>query len=161
MWKSVDRDEMNNFLDGLDRDGLLVLVRFAIEHQMTMYVAMNALVAAKDAFYLKAKPEPKLTVVGRDFRSEVPMQAPTTMPLAECAPRVGKRRRVAAGDGPPCPRCGTVTKTWKHSPDWVPGLRATYYEWWHECANKRCSTKQIMPPEAIRPSVSKSKHAKV
>ena len=50
------------FLSGLDRDGLLIFVSFAIDHGMTMDVAMDALVAARDAFKL-GEEEPKAEII--------------------------------------------------------------------------------------------------
>jgi hypothetical protein len=75
--------------------------------------------------------------------------------------KISKRRRnrkrdkapgnttVRAG-GPPCPRCGEVTQIREHKAIRAKELaRPFYYSRWYYCANPRCRTTTIMPPEFI------------
>jgi hypothetical protein len=58
-----------------------------------------------------------------------------------------KSMRVSIGDGPPCPRCQSVTLAWAHGADWMPTPGKNYFQFWYECANRECLTTLIMPPE--------------
>jgi hypothetical protein len=65
-------------------------------------------------------------------------------------PRIRESDRVADGHGPPCPRCGEITRRWRW-PDYRARAEATgkmVYRWWFQCVNPKCRTKQIMPDEA-------------
>jgi hypothetical protein len=66
-------------------------------------------------------------------------------------PRFRKSDRIADGAGPPCPRCGNITRRWRW-PDYRARAMETgrqVYKWWFSCENPRCRTKLIMPAEAI------------
>jgi hypothetical protein len=70
--------------------------------------------------------------------------------------RKQKSDRVKDGEGDPCPRCGGVTQAWKHSDDWVPAPKKSYYSRWHECFNAKCVTTLIMPKQyRVFPSADK------
>jgi hypothetical protein len=66
-------------------------------------------------------------------------------------PRNRETERVEDGMGPTCPRCGETTKRYRW-PDYqarAAAIGSFVYRWWYLCENRRCRTKQIMPPEAI------------
>lgn len=61
-------------------------------------------------------------------------------------PRDAAKKEI--GDGPPCPRCLSTTKAWRHSDGWKPPAGRGYYAFWYQCMADSCPTHQIMPREA-------------
>ena len=54
--------------------------------------------------------------------------------------------RVLVGAGIPCPRCKQTSAKYQHGADWKPSTGKKYYEYWFQCHNQSCETKQFYEP---------------
>lgn len=61
-------------------------------------------------------------------------------------PTFKSNSRVLVGAGIPCPRCKQTSAKYQHGADWKPSTGKKYYEYWFQCHNQSCETKQFYEP---------------